>query len=160
MRIITRAILKNAIRLEEESCRFYEEALKNATMHESFNLIKFLYSQELEHRMKLLDALNMKRIDGVGIGEEDEISTDTSPAEHSNGGFADICSEWPDPGTLTTRADILETALRKERCALSFYTKMRDRMRSKEIRDVFDRLANEESAHVRILLEELERAGD
>ena len=75
-RIIIRIILQNAVRFEEESYRFYKHALQRSIMSESFNLIKFLLSQELEHRMKLLDVLKGRSLDDLGTGGgKDEIAT-------------------------------------------------------------------------------------
>jgi rubrerythrin len=59
-----------------------------------------------------------------------------------------------------TAGDLLEFAIRVERCVLDFYKKMRDHIEHSYGRDKFDSLATEEGRHIVILRRLLEQSDE
>lgn len=137
-RLLMRAVLELAIEFEERSYRYYERALQAGTMEKSFDILKELMAEELAHRMKLQEVLrsgDLQRLDG---GEE------TVPEEDTDG----ICGEWPPIDPRAEPLQVLEIALSRERCAASFYRRMRDRTGLDVLRKTFAALLSEEQRHI------------
>jgi rubrerythrin len=61
---------------------------------------------------------------------------------------------------LRSISDLLEVAIRVERCLLDFYKKMRDQIEHSYGRDQFDSLASEEQTHIVMLRRFLDGIGD
>lgn len=59
-----------------------------------------------------------------------------------------------------TASDLLEIAIRVERCVLDFYKRMRDHIEHKYGSELFDSLATEEGRHVVVLRRLLEQSGE
>ncbi|MFW6180352.1 MAG: hypothetical protein ACOC8N_01290 [Spirochaetota bacterium] len=140
------AVLEQAIRFEERSYRYYERALQVATREESFKVLKEIMGGELEHRMKLQEALRsgeLQRLDGNGA---------TVPEGETDG----ICEEWPPLDPQAGIREVLETALSRERCAAAFYRRMRDRTRLEVLKSTFDALFSGEREHIARILDRLE----
>lgn len=181
-RFLIRLLLERAMIFEEEAYRFYENLLRESTMRNSFDLVKKLLAEKLRHRINLeevqkrgdLGYLELassgkgvgaapggadRGLEGAGdladIAPEDQIGILTRDMD----GFDEICSAWPDPSKLTTRREVLEFALRKEQCALRFYTSMCRYSRLKTAREVFCALGREERRQVQLIYRELKAAG-
>jgi rubrerythrin len=61
---------------------------------------------------------------------------------------------------LRTTSDLLEIAIRVERCVLDFYKRMRDHIVHKHGREIFDSLATEEGRHIVVLRRLLEQSDE
>lgn len=61
---------------------------------------------------------------------------------------------------LRSISDLLEVAIRVERCLLDFYKRMRDQIEHSYGRDQFDSLASEEQTHIVMLRRFLDGIGD
>ena len=59
-----------------------------------------------------------------------------------------------------TTSDLLEIAMRVERCVLDFYKRMRDHIEHKHGRAIFDTLATEEGRHIVVLRRLLEQSDE
>lgn len=177
---LIRLLIERAISFEEQAYRFYEALLNKMIMKDSFDLVKKLMAEELRHRMMLEEAAKRGDIGYLGVKGrlgEDKCSEDKSlegpmvtyesPAMvlldkgdrrfmGNIDDFEEICAPWPDPAMLSTSKEILEFALRKEKCALHFYASMCRKRKMRVIRDVFCALSYAEEQHVKWVSSELE----
>jgi rubrerythrin len=178
-RFLIRLLINRAIYFEEQAYRFYEALLKRSIMKDSFDLIKKLMAEELRHRIMLEEVgkrgdigyLDVQDRTGEGMGSEDKSSVGFQEAGGGSGKILldkrskmftgnledldELCSRWPDPTMLATSKEILEFALRKEKCALHFYASMCRKRRLKTVRDVFCTLSREERKHVEWVFSEI-----
>ncbi|MGQ9616272.1 MAG: ferritin-like domain-containing protein [Spirochaetota bacterium] len=141
-------------------------------MKDSFDLIKKLMAEELRHRILLEEVkkrgdigyLDVQDRTREGKGSEDKSSVGSQGAGEGSGKIIldkrikmftgnlddldELCARWPDPAMLATNKEILEFALRKEKCALHFYASMCRKRRLKAVRDIFCTISREEQKHV------------
>jgi len=145
-RLLIKIVLERAIAFEEGAYRFYEEALARSAMSDTSALLKKLLAGELLHRMKL------EELQRRGDVEPLTVSLPRGARE-----VEALSEEWPPLNPWAHKADVLETALRKEAEAYRFYKSLAGKTGIKAVRDVFAALSSEESAHVEWLKEEIKK---
>ena len=146
-RLLMSAVLELAIEFEEQSYRYYERALQAGTMEKSFDILKELMAEELEHRMKLQKVLRSGDLQPLGGEEETVPETDAG----------EICGEWPPIDPHADTLHLLEIALSRERCAASFYRRMRNRTRLDVLKKTFTALLSEKQRHIAGIMGRLEK---
>ncbi len=126
-------IMKQAIIKEQESFEFYRDALNIVKDAGAIQLIDELAKEELEHKNKLenfkpedLKDYELKKIRDLRIADflvDDEITDKT--------GFQGV----------------LIKAMKKEQHAYEFFTRMVDSVDDKDVKRLFEIMANEELSH-------------
>ncbi len=123
-------ILDNAIKVEEESYRFYMDLIKIVKFTNVKETLKFLAEEELNHK-KLLEGLKQGKTLVINTAVDLKL-TDHLPKKTEVDENADI-------------ADILELAMSRERSEYEFYKKMEEV--SETNRELFKFLAQQEIGH-------------
>ncbi len=123
-------ILDRAIKVEEESYRFYMDLIKIVKFTNVKETLKFLAEEELNHK-KLLEGIKQGKTLVVHPPKDLKLS-DHLPKKTEVDENADI-------------ADILELAMSRERSEYEFYKKMEEV--SETNKEIFKFLAQQEIAH-------------
>ncbi len=123
-------ILDRAIKVEEESHRFYMDLIKIVKFTNVKETLKFLAEEELNHK-KLLEGLKQGKTLIINPPKDLKLS-DHLPKKTEVDENADI-------------ADILELAMSRERSEYEFYKKMEEV--SETNKELFKFLAQQEIAH-------------
>jgi len=123
-------ILDRAIKVEEESYRFYMDLIKIVKFTNVKETLKFLAEEELNHK-KLLEGVKQGKTLVINPPKDLKLS-DHLPKKTEMDENADI-------------ADILELAMSRERSEYEFYKKMEEV--SETNKELFSFLAQQEIAH-------------
>ncbi len=123
-------ILDNAIRVEEESYRFYMDLIKIVKFTNVKETLKFLAEEELNHK-RILESIKQGRSLTIKNTMDFKLS-DHLPKKTTIDENADI-------------ADILQLAMARERSEFEFYKTMEEL--SETNKDIFKFLAEQEIAH-------------
>ncbi len=123
-------ILDRAIKVEEESYRFYMDLIKIVKFTNVKETLKFLAEEELNHK-KLLEGVKQGKTLVINPPKDLKLS-DHLPKKTEVDENADI-------------ADILELAMSRERSEYEFYKKMEEV--SETNKELFKFLAQQEIAH-------------
>lgn len=140
-KLLIRAVLDRAVRYEERSYRYYERALQESTMESSFDTLKELMAEGLRYRMRLESALKRGEIDGL---EQDTTLRQGSERQQEREKLAE-CGKWPRLDARSTGVLVLQTALKRSRCAAEYYRGMLERTGFRAVRSVFSALAESEN---------------
>jgi rubrerythrin len=149
----TRLVLEAAIAFEEQSYRYYQSALGQSVMHDTFDLLKKLLGEELRHRIRLEEA-QRSGIPGAQGTEEEPGSEHNTLSSDS---LEEICEEWPPIVPADSKRQVLARALQREKCAYRFYHEMARGASLKGLRRLFDILREDERRHIVWIQEEMER---
>ena len=151
-RFLKRLILETAIIFEEKAYLYYQAALSQSVMDETFELLKKLLGEKLLHRIRLEEA---QRADVPGVRSPDlgpESQEDPGSLEHLKG----FCEKWPSIHAGDSKHDILKRALQREECALRFYHDMALGAVPGDLRGVFTGLREDEKRCISWIREEME----
>jgi rubrerythrin len=126
-------ILDFAINAEQEAVEFYNSLAGNAKSEDMKTVFKEFAQEEMSHKAKLL---NIKE---TGIFEKSTSHvTDLKIAD-----FTVNVEVTPD----ISYQDALIVAMKKEKSAFKLYLTLSERADSKDLKDIFKMLAQEESKH-------------
>ena len=141
-KILVKLILEKAIMFEENAYRFYESAISMTASGDAADLLNKLLAAELRHRLKLEEIQNTGELETktAYISGRDKLDQDEELDMISRG--------WPVLNPRSSREEILEVALAREKSACSFYNNLYEKSRIKIAEELFGMLAREESEHV------------
>jgi rubrerythrin len=151
--LLVRILIEKAIVIEEHAYRYYSFILGKTYMKDTFDLMKRLSSQELQHRMKLEDLQRkigiekhdlpaMKKQEIAGVISED---------------LESLCDARPVPASEDSVEAMLRDALHRERRTCMFYQTLLQRTSRSDVVNLFKAIYHEEKEHAGELEEELER---
>jgi rubrerythrin len=150
----TRLVLEAAISFEEQSYRYYESALGQSVMSDTFDLLKKLLGEELRHRIRLEEAQRSGVLESHDNGEQSGSEHEMLPSDS----FEELCEEWPPLLPADSKQQILARALQREKCAYHFYHRMARGASVKGLRRLFETLGEEEKRHIVWIRQEMERS--
>jgi hypothetical protein len=151
-RFLERLILETAIIFEEKAYLYYQTALSQSVMDETFELLKKLLGEKLLHRIRLEEAQRSDVPDVQSPALEPESQEDLTSIDSLEG----FCERWPSIHAGDSKHDILTSALQREECALRFYHDMALRALPGDLRGVFSRLREDEKRYISWIREEME----
>ena len=143
-KFLIKLIIEEAIRFEERSYSYYESLLQSTVMKESIILLKKLLAGELSHRLRLVEIQSSGNLGFLQIPEDTEIE-----------GFEEVSKRWPLLEPLSTKEEIFEAALMKEKSAHNFYRTLSTKAHIKTVAQLFNALAIEELEHVKWIEDEM-----
>jgi rubrerythrin len=132
-------ILKRAVRIEEGPFKLYAAAQKKARLESSKSFLKELAETELEHKRKLLGAINDKTwIQGLG-SHRGESSEDL--------GIVDYVKDIAELSEDADYQEILTYAAQREKRTHDYYVSVARRFQGTQVGELFQRLGDEELKH-------------
>ena len=143
-KFLMKLIIEEAIRFEERSYNYYESLLGRAVMKESIGLLKKLRTGELSHRLRLEEIQKRGNLGMLQVPENTELQ-----------GFEEISIQFPQLEPWSSKEEIFEAALMKEKSAYNFYRTMSLKARIKTVVQLFGTLAIEELEHVKWIEDEM-----
>ncbi len=143
-KFLMKLIIEEAIRFEERSYRYYESILERAVMKDSIDLLKKLLVGELSHRLRLEEIQSSGDLGFLQIPEDAEIE-----------GFEEVSKRWPRLEPLSSKEEIFEAALIKEKSASNFYRAIMKKSHIRTVGNLFGALAIEELRHVKWIEDEM-----
>jgi len=143
-KFLIKLIIEEAIHFEERSYIFYESLLQSAVMKESIILLKKLLAGELSHRLRLVEIQRRGNLGDLQVPEDTELE-----------GFDEVSKQFPQLKHRSSKEEILEAALMKEKSAHIFYRTMSGKARIKTVAQLFGALAIEELEHVKWIEDEM-----
>ena len=137
-RFLLTELISSAIHFEEESVRFYEEAVSRVQKADARKILRNLASEEQQHRDKLASLAEK-----AGKGEI------TLPKGLAQLPSAPASGDMvPDIASGSDASEIVEVALRREELAYEFYRELAIKADTTLARDTFQFLALEEQKHI------------
>jgi rubrerythrin len=152
-RFLKRLILESAIIFEEKAYLYYQGALSQSVMDETFELLKKLLGEKLLHRIRLEDAQRTDLPDVQSSEPKPESLEDPEPIDSLEG----FCEDWPSIHAEDSMHDVLKSGLQREECALRFYHNMALGALPGDLRAVFVRLREDGKRCISRIREEMER---
>ncbi len=136
-------IYRLAVKLEEESYRFYEELL-NATPDRGIqNEVRFLRDEEVQHK-----AFFEELLQAAGPADEAPRGLDLKKAEQE---FLLPMKQQRDAKTLASRSEALRLGSQFERGAIQFYEQIKKGETDAEVIRGLDDVLEEEKRHLKKL---------
>lgn len=143
-KFLMKLIIEEAIRFEERSYNYYESLLERAVMKESIGLLKKLRAGELSHRLRLEEIQRRGNPGTLRVPESTELE-----------GFEEVSKRWPQLEPWSSKEEIFEGALMKEKSSHNFYRTISLKARIKTVAQIFGALAIEELEHVKWIENEM-----
>ena len=140
-------VLKKAIKSEEDGLTFYDLLSRKATNADAKRKLENLRDDEARHKKTLIDIFH-KQVGGeVGSLPKEGL---TPLAEVFRRGQLE---------ERKTEIEFINLAIEAELAATKYYQQERNLFDDPKLRDVFDRLAEEEHSHYELLMAEREALG-
>jgi rubrerythrin len=151
-RFLKRLILESAIIFEEKAYLYYQAALSQSVMDETFELLKKLLGEKLLHRIRLEEAQRWDLPNVQSSELKPELQEDLASIDSLEG----FCEKWPSIHAEDSKQDSLKRALQREECALRFYHNMALGALPGDLRGVFNRLREDEKRYISWIRKEME----
>ena len=141
--LLLKLVVEQAIAAEERAYRFYGSVLEKGLAGEAEELVRRLRAEELAHRLRLEEVQKRGELGRLAVTEAGELRDLEAPR-----------GRWPKLGPDSSREQVLEAALLKEKQAWAFYRVLQERSSLAFLKELFAALAAEERRHV-LWVEEL-----
>jgi len=132
--------VRTAMNAERQAAAFYSKAAENTTDEKGRGMFVQLVSFENRHYEKLAELL-------TSLGEE-------SPESPADGPAIETPASEGSPGEKQTDIDAVILAIEAEKKARSAYLELAQSASQPEVRELFEKLAEEEDTHRKILEEQ------
>ena len=143
-KFLMKLIIEEAIRFEERSYNYYESLLERAVMEKSISLLKKLLAGELSHRLRLEEIQRRGNLGTLQIPEDTELE-----------GYEEVSNQFPQLEPRSSKEEIFEVALKREKSSHNFYRTMSLKAHIKTVAQLFGALAIEELEHVKWIENEM-----
>lgn len=135
-------IYEFAIGFEQENQKFYNEFAEKSSNTSLKNVFLNLAEEEKKHENIIRQMRDNKELDAV----ESDILPKAKQA------FDEISKNLPENEILPTeQVDVYKKAIALEEKSIEFYTEQAEKAEDPEIKETFERLAEEEKKHERIM---------
>ncbi len=151
-------IFEIAVQIERNGAKFYRQAAELFDDSRVHNLFLQLADWEIAHEQVFADMRNELVAQGPELSAF-ETESDVIFNAQSMAGLAVFGNSMAPSAELTGKesiADILKTAIEKEKDSIIFYTGLKDFVSAKTAKDKIADIIKEEMHHVRILKQSLE----
>jgi rubrerythrin len=135
-------IYEFAIEFEQENQKFYNEFAEKSSNTSLKNVFLNLAEEEKKHENIIRQMRDNKELDAV----ESDILPKAKQA------FEEISKDLPENEILPEeQVDVYKKAIALEEKSIEFYTEQAEKAEDPEIKEAFERLAEEEKKHERIM---------
>jgi rubrerythrin len=143
-KFLIKLIIEDAILFEERSYNYYESLLERAAMKESIVLLKKLLAGELSHRLRLEEIQKRGELGTLQVHDGTELE-----------GYEEVSKRFPQLEPWSSKEEIIEVALKKEKSSHNFYRAISMKAHIKTVARLFGALAMEELEHVKWIENEM-----
>jgi len=135
-------IYEFAIKFEQENQEFYDEFAEKCSHTSLASVFKNLADEERKHERIIRQMRDKKELEAV----ESDILPEAKAA------FDEISKDLPENEILPTeQVDVYKKAIAIEEKSIEFYTEQAEKAEDAEIKAAFERLAEEERKHEKIM---------
>ncbi len=135
-------VLKTALKGEEDGYRYYDLLSQKATHPDAKRKLEGLRNDEARHKATLIEIYG--RVVGGDIGELPEEGLRPLAKVFEKGRLKALKSEM----------DYIDLAIEAELAATKHYQEQKDLYDEKDIKDIFEKMADEEHGHYELLMAE------